>query len=170
MWNRLGHLPDNIISDLNDYYNRRKDDFDVKDRWNVKAVRTIELKLVDDPIILECNFELFELIGNPLLSPRTSYILEYYENSFTNMHIDRVEDSEYDSLTTVTLLHRSEDLEGGDALFMDNKHENPLDNPITVLKQEVGEVVSYSDGELHGVSKVLKGTRRVLINWWGQDK
>jgi len=170
MWDRIGHLPDYIISDLNDYYDKRKENFNIVDRGNVKSVRHISLDAVDDPAVLECNFELFELIGNPALTPRACYILEYYENSFTNMHIDKVEDSEYDSLTTVTLLDRSEDLDGGDALFMDNKHENILDNPITILKQEVGEVVSYSDGELHGVSKVLRGTRRVLINWWGQDK
>lgn len=161
MWTKLGHLSEESISYLNDYYDQRKIDIEVKDRANVKSVKCLSLDTVEDPDILGLNLEIYDLIENNSLLPKTSYILEYYENSFTDFHIDSIANEGFDSLTTITLIYKSEDLEGGYPLFRDER------GAIVVLNQNVGEVISYNHGVKHGVSKVLKGTRRVLVNWYG---
>lgn len=161
MWSKLGHLSEESISYLNDYYDQRKMDIEVKNRGNVKSVKFLRLDTVEDPDILGSNFEIYDLIEHNSFLHKASYILEYYENSFTTFHEDMIVKEGFDSLTTTTLIYKSEDLEGGHAIFMDER------GAVTVLNQNVGEVVSYNHMATHGVSKVLKGTRRVLINWYG---
>lgn len=161
MWNRLGKLPDEIIFNLNKYYDENKHKLKIKDNYNVKNVRTLGLNHIDNPDILEAGIEIYDLLNNKSLNPSSSYILEYYENSFTCTHVDLIGDEETNSITTVTLLHKSNDLLGGEILITDKKEKS-----IVILNQDIGEIISYSHRVPHGVSKVLKGTRRVLINWY----
>ena len=162
MWNKLGHLSGESISNLNDYYEQNQSGLKVINWFNVRSAKLLILDLVDDPTILEASLEMYDLIGDDrrFLYPKACYILEYYEGSFTRLHKDSIGEEDTDSLTTVTLIHQSDDLSGGKALFMDK------DKSITILDQDIGEVLSYNHRIMHGVSKISKGTRRVWINWY----
>ena len=161
MWNKLGKLSDEMISNLNRYYNENEYKLKIKDNYNVKKVKTLRLNHIDNPAVLEAGFEIYNLIKNKTLKPYDSYILEYYENSFTAIHYDGIGDNLTNSITTVTLLHQSDDLLGGKILI-----KNKEDKSIEILEQNVGEIISYDHMVYHGVSKILKGTRRVLVNWY----
>ena len=88
------------------------------------------------------------------LKIRNYYMLEYKKGSYAELHQDNGA-----LLTAVTMLHKSDDLDGGEILYRKA-------NRITIKKLNVGETIFYSkkDGD-HGVSEVLKGIRRVLIVW-----
>jgi hypothetical protein len=161
MWNRLGKLSDETLSNLNTFFDQKKYELKIKDYGNVKNVRVLRLEHVDNPYVLDAEFEIHSLINDNTLNPYLSYILEYCENSFTTMHVDKIGGEETDSITTVTLLHKSEDLIGGQIVI-----KNKTERSITVLDQNVGEIISYNHRVSHGVSVVSKGTRRVLINWY----
>jgi hypothetical protein len=161
MWNTLGKLPDEMISNLNRYYNENEHKLKIKDIGNVKNVKCLRLNSVDDQNVLDVGFEIYNLINNKTLKPYDSYILEYYENSFTAIHHDIIGGKLTNSITTVTLLKQSNDLLGGKILVID-----PKDKSIVILDQNIGEVISYDHRINHGVSKILKGNRRVLINWY----
>ena len=160
MWNKLGHLSEEYVSYLNEYYDNNQSKLEVIDWWNVMGVKLLKLNTLDDPTFLELEMEMYQLVDNKNLLPDAQYMLEYQERSFTIFHTDSVSGKGDNSLTTVTLINQSEDLVGGKALF---KEDNEA---ITVLDQDVGEVLSYGHNVEHGVSKVLKGTRRVYINWY----
>lgn len=161
MWNRLGKLPDEMISNLNRYYDENEHKLKIKDVENVKKIKYLQLDNVDDPDVLDSGFEIYNLLKDETLKPYDSYILEYYENSFTTIHHDIIGDDFSNSITTVTLLKQSDDLQGGKIIVID-----PEDRSTVILDQSIGEVISYNHRIRHGVSKVLKGTRRVLINWY----
>lgn len=161
MWDKIGKLPDEMISNLNRYYDENKHKLKIKDNQNVKNVRTLVLNHIDNPDILDAGFEIYNLINDKNLKPYTSYILEYYENSFTVIHQDDIGNDLTNSVTTVTLLHQSDDLLGGKILI-----KNEEDKSITILEQNIGEIILYNHRVFHGVSRTLKGTRRVLINWY----
>lgn len=61
--------------------------------------------------------------------------------------------------TTVTLLSKTDDLEGGDLIvFDDNK------NAINT-EMEVGETVLFYSSTIHQVTRITKGSREVLVAW-----
>jgi hypothetical protein len=61
--------------------------------------------------------------------------------------------------STVTLLSKTEDLEGGQLIIYD-KYGNELDS-----KLEVGETILFYSSTLHEVTPVTKGGREVLVGW-----
>lgn len=61
--------------------------------------------------------------------------------------------------TTVTLLDKSDDLEGGDLLLLD-RDENQISTNL-----QVGETVIFYSTTYHGVTPITKGQRRSLIGW-----
>lgn len=86
-----------------------------------------------------------------------AFILKYGPNSFTAMHHDNPEESEK---TSVTLLEKSNDIVGGKAIIIGNKNE-----PV-IVEQQVGQTVWYDQSLWHGVTKIEKGERKVLVTWW----
>lgn len=160
MWTKLGKLSDEHISYLNEYYQNNQDRLKIVDWWHVKGVKLLKMDNLDDPTFLELRMEMYDLIEDKDLFPNACYILEYYKDSFTTFHTDFVGNEADSSITTVTLIHESDDLVGGKALFRDE------DRAVTVLDQNLGDVLSYGHKVHHGVSKVLSGSRRVFINWY----
>ena len=110
------------------------------------------------------------------------YFLKYIEGSFTNVHIDNPNRV---NKTAVTLIDASTDLVGGDAILLKkitkedllegkSQPENVL-NPSKgkrdpfiplLIKQEIGSTMVYDKFTQHGVARVEKGHRLVLISWF----
>jgi hypothetical protein len=110
------------------------------------------------------------------------YYLEYYEGSFTRRHSDADEQSQR---TVITMIDKSDDLEGGDTIVYlphfkndefefdvnrykrDNEKDDEQGSNIipVVLNLSVGESVTYDANLLHEVALVTKGHRRVLVSW-----
>jgi predicted 2-oxoglutarate/Fe(II)-dependent dioxygenase YbiX len=86
-----------------------------------------------------------------------AYILKYGPNSFTGMHQDNSEESQK---TSITLIEQSNDIVGGKAIITDN-----MGAPI-IVEQQVGQTLWYDQSLWHGVSKIEKGERKVLVTWW----
>lgn len=117
------------------------------------------------------------------------YFLKYIEGSFCALHVDSPKRVNH---TSITLLSKSEDLDGGDIVIQktnfglrkgvnipteeeitSGKISMPLIKdvkPLQVVKQQVGETVWYSGGLSHGVTYVNKGHRLVLISWYKDIK
>lgn len=109
------------------------------------------------------------------------YFLNYTEEAFTKFHTDN--DVQV-GLTIVTFLDKSADLVGGEALAMlpYTKKERPAthyrkgdaivpqDRVIPkVINMEVGQSLVYDKSLMHGVGQVEKGSRLVLISWYGNQ-
>jgi len=86
-----------------------------------------------------------------------AYILKYGINSFTAMHQDYSGESQK---TSITLLEQSNDIVGGKAIIIGN-----MDTPV-IVEQQVGQTVWYDQSLWHGVTKIEKGERKVLVTWW----
>jgi predicted 2-oxoglutarate/Fe(II)-dependent dioxygenase YbiX len=84
---------------------------------------------------------------------QTHYFLKYREGSWADMHYDNNV-----TQTTVTLIERSDDLLGGEALFEEN-------GKVTEFDLLPGDSLVYCGQQLHGVKKVDCGYRLVLISW-----
>ena len=61
--------------------------------------------------------------------------------------------------STVTLLSKSDDLEGGDLLVY-YENENYINTSL-----EVGETVIFYSSTNHKVTPITKGGREVLVGW-----
>lgn len=61
--------------------------------------------------------------------------------------------------TTVTLLSKSEDLEGGDLLVFD-QNRNQINTNL-----DVGETIIFYSTTIHQVTPITKGGREVLVGW-----
>jgi hypothetical protein len=61
--------------------------------------------------------------------------------------------------STVTLLSKSDDLEGGELIIFD-KYNNELKTNL-----EVGETVVFYSSTFHKVTPITKGGREVLVGW-----
>jgi predicted 2-oxoglutarate/Fe(II)-dependent dioxygenase YbiX len=61
--------------------------------------------------------------------------------------------------TTVTLLSKTEDLEGGDLIVFDS-NRNPVDTRL-----QVGETILFYSTTHHQVTPITKGGREVLVAW-----
>jgi len=112
----------------------------------------------------------------------SAYFLKYPPGSFTKLHGDQHSD-----ITLVTLLE-SKDLVGGYSLAMGKYDEDSRPRDWEAVRDERGyngygeeiitDVVDIEDGETlcygpdlkHGVSKVYRGHRIVLVTWWSNKK
>jgi len=126
--------------------------------------------------------------GNDL-SARSIYFLKYIPKSFTSLHVDNPSTT---LRTAVTLLEASEDLQGGEILIQRKAAEQDFynaDDPIggnskkiftptsiqdmiipEIVRQKVGETIFYDQSLLHGVTRVERGHRLVLITWFKQNE
>lgn len=85
--------------------------------------------------------------------------LEYGINGHFKAHIDVVSSKSPRRFSTVTLLSKTEDLEGGDLIVYD-KDENQINTNL-----EVGETVLFYSTTVHKVTPITKGGREVLVGW-----
>ena len=106
------------------------------------------------------------------------YFLNYTEESFTKFHTDN---DDAVGLTIVTLVDKSEDLIGGEALAQlpytktvrpANKYRKgdaPHNQMVCpkVINMEPGQSLVYDKSLMHGVGQVERGNRLVLISWYG---
>jgi len=106
------------------------------------------------------------------------YFLNYSRGSFTSLH----KDTDKVQVTVITLIDISENLDGGDVLVMkplsnrDIKGEtrakpsflNPVKEEIVpeVWRLDLGESLIYTGYVKHGVTRVKKGNRLVLVSWF----
>ena len=88
-----------------------------------------------------------------------NYFLMYKNGSYTRIHKDNPITVEGSS---ITLIDRSDDLVGGDIIV-------GKDHSQKIIPQLIGETVHYSASIDHGVTKVDKGERLVLITWFRKD-
>ena len=62
--------------------------------------------------------------------------------------------------STITLIDKSEDLEGGDLLIWDREENMP-----SKIELEVGETVIFHSLKFHQVTPIVQGTREALVAW-----
>lgn len=140
----------------------------------------IQDELIEAPLLNGWN-RVKDKINKFNLDIMASYFLEYSAGSFCRAHTDNVKEV---GLTSVTLIHKSHDLKGGEAIgfyphWKSNLTEFDLNRytkhddcnngePITpvVMHQELGETLVYSHDFKHAVSLVESGTRRVFVCWF----
>ena len=112
----------------------------------------------------------------------THYLLLYTPGSWCKEHSD---DPEKVGNTLVTLLYESDDLEGGDTFFKTSYTSPPrqqheiktfeegtdfpevMDRVVPrIARLKPGETVKYAHNVLHGVTRVERGSRMVLVSWY----
>lgn len=141
---------------------------------NVKTVVDKEVRKVD---IHSLNVLFFPDISNdivnlghellPEVSTETHFakelqILKYPVGGMFKKHNDtRDYDIKPRLLTCVTLLKKSDDLEGGDLLLWQNKKSNKA----IKINLKPYETVIFRAKTFHECTKVIKGERNVLISW-----
>lgn len=117
-----------------------------------------------------------EEVGIPT---RANYFLLYVPGSFASIHVDNANTVD---LTSITLLDKSTDLEGGQTIILRKYGKTEVDGNIIepksdnnkiksmivpeVLKHDIGNTIFYDKGLEHGVTHVNKGTRLVLVSWF----
>jgi len=62
--------------------------------------------------------------------------------------------------STITLINRSDDLEGGNLLIWDREDGN-----VTQIELDIGETVIFNSRRFHQVTPIIRGTREVLVAW-----
>ena len=112
----------------------------------------------------------------------SQYFLKYTPGAFARAHSD---DNNKVVKTAITLIDKSDDLEGGDIIVYEPHYKSDMEvneNTINrydpnnyregdttcpvIVKQSVGETIEYAYNVKHSVSKVLKGYRTVLVTWY----
>lgn len=136
----------------NQYWDRSKKHY--YDVWhNVINVNKVDIDLSDPGMNHIVNKLTFD--G---LNIKVSYMLEYYKDSFTQIHVDNGTNA-----TSVTPINISNDFKGGYTILQDIINDRKC---LVTLPSELGNTFVYNGSIGHGVSKVLSGTRRVLIVWY----
>ena len=123
--------------------------------------------------------DLFNVEG---LKIHNQYFLNMTPGSFTRVHSDN---NDLVKQTSITLLENN-DLEGGEIIVYEPHYKSdmvvPEDGSVInryhdeynpgepvipiVVKQGIGETITYGPNVQHSVSKVLKGNRLVLVTWY----
>lgn len=97
------------------------------------------------------------------LKLRNVYFLDYFKDSWTNMHVDAHDKETSIGKTIITVL-KDDNLIGGESLLgigMENGQEQIIvENPV------VGDSLIYDTNQRHGVGLVKGGTRRVMVQWY----
>lgn len=80
-------------------------------------------------------------------------LLKYNVGSVANLHLD---DCDYG--TSIILIESSKDLQGGETCIRTNKFE--------IVTMQPGDHIFHPKGRHHGVTKITKGYRKVLVLVW----
>jgi len=152
----------------------------MSERWVVKTHKINlfneeEINLLDyymsslDPSFMDSNYNLRNVektgVGKTRSKPiqhlhnkieeytdaniKTSYFLKYKIGSYAKKHIDHNTD-----ITVITMLSEPDSCLGGDIIADGN-----------LIKLKRGETIFYTKDTYHQVTEVLKGERRVYVNW-----
>lgn len=62
--------------------------------------------------------------------------------------------------STITLINRSEDLQGGDLYIWEEEKGEP-----SIIQLDIGETVIFHSMKFHQVTPIVQGTREVLVAW-----
>ena len=90
------------------------------------------------------------------LQRHSDFFLKYDIGAKADVHQDA--HSLRGGISTVTLLHKTDDLQGGHVIAEGVEHP-----------QEVGDTIFYGAHTWHGVTEVTQGTRLVLIGWYANQ-
>ena len=143
---RLGLLEVAKVADSH-YHDVQDDDLGVK-------VRTINIK--KNNLLLE-KINQFVAKMDPDLYLGECFFNLYKEGSYIKGHMDGGQVRK----TVVTVIHKSEDLKGGYALFLDRENECPY-----VLDVDIGESIVYDQTAYHALSYIYQGSRLALVCWY----
>ena len=113
------------------------------------------------------------------------YFLNYGQGSFARIHHD------VKTIFTIITLIETVDLTGGETIVLtpyvrppegrsasllckrnDNEKDNPPYNKHiipSVVRSEVGDSMIYGSNLRHGVSQVVKGSRKVFVTWFMKE-
>lgn len=84
------------------------------------------------------------------------FLLKYEVGGKADVHQDS--HSIDGGISTVTLIHKTDDLQGGNVIA------EGVEYP-----QQVGDTIFYGAHTLHGVTEVTRGSRLVLIGWYAKQ-
>jgi len=169
---------------------KRSDPVELKRTNNLFYIKLLKIreKFIDDDVKESFMNVLKKIASTTKFGVKqisSVHYIEYEEESYAKLHTDL-----QSTLTTVTLLDVSEDLEGGHSLIQtENKSikrfenrqiwdgtkavdedtiKRPQDQSLVpeIISQQVGETVTYGPKLIHGVTKVTKGRRLVFIVWF----
>jgi predicted 2-oxoglutarate/Fe(II)-dependent dioxygenase YbiX len=134
-----------------------------KEIRNSISKRLKSSEFLDLNILLEnlCQKLNSKHIPSTLMVKELEY-LEYGIQGHFKMHNDVIPNEKSNRIrrfTTVTLLSKTDDLEGGDLLVYDE-----MNNPINTML-EIGETVIFYSSTFHQVTPITKGSREVLVAW-----
>jgi hypothetical protein len=182
-------LPSVEVSYLNDLYYinakgkiKKEDIHGVVNRGHIRGkdavIDSVEKQLREHAIRVNKSFG-----RSTELKLKTMYFQEYLQYSHLPEHRDVISS---EGVTLVTLIDRSDDLIGGELLLIDRVADLWKEHGVnaikhdpytriadkdgvrvyTLLPQEVGETAMYIAGTVHSISRVLQGTRLVLVSWF----
>jgi|TARA_Y100001951_G_C11137969_1_gene181937 hypothetical protein len=146
---------DDVIEYFNDYWNEysNTDRLSYEEKYyKLHKVRRLHPYSTHKEFFDKIKY--FEQVF-PFYKLNTCYFLEYGKGSFAELHHDHIS-----KLTTVTMLNKSEDLIGGEFIISDDN-----DSTSSIIDLRVGETYFLDQTVKHGVAKIVKGTRLVLITW-----
>ncbi len=163
------YLLQDIIYDLNNITGRKSGVLDdSKESYN-ESIRSSTSKTIDPETYPDLNNILTKFcsvldkkyIFTKLILKEMEY-LKYGPADHFKKHSDAIYDKnpkEIRRFTTVTLLSKTEDLEGGNLIIFD-KYDSKLEANL-----EVGETVLFYSSTFHKVTPIIKGGREVLVGW-----
>jgi predicted 2-oxoglutarate/Fe(II)-dependent dioxygenase YbiX len=98
-------------------------------------------------------------VGDGTKAKQFDYLI-YNVGDFFLRHTDDVRDSVKRVWSTITLLDRGDDLEGGELVIYNGEEKE-------IVNLKVGETIIFKSYIEHEVLPVTKGTRKVLVIWLG---
>jgi predicted 2-oxoglutarate/Fe(II)-dependent dioxygenase YbiX len=94
--------------------------------------------------------------------------LVYGPGGHFTVHQDNIPDKNPRRYTTITLLKRSKDLQGGNLALYHYKPE--INNDNNIIDLNIHETVIFDADLYHGVDPIIQGTREVLVAWIHEKK
>ena len=119
----------------------------------------------------DVNYELLQMVNvwDGTLDPNNFFVKEYNylvynKGDHFKRHVDHLTkngavDPAGRLYSTSTVISKSEDLKGGDLVI------HSKDGYSVIVNLEVGETVFFDSFTNHEVTKVIQGTREVLVAW-----
>jgi predicted 2-oxoglutarate/Fe(II)-dependent dioxygenase YbiX len=116
----------------------------------------LDLVPIHRPNLFKSNFEVREF--NYLMYEQGGHFVKHKDYLHSN-NGDKFANRVY---STITLIDKSNDLEGGDLLIW---NENGGGGTCTKIELDVGETVIFNSAKFHQVTPIIRGTREALVAW-----